>query len=330
MKIIKYLFTISLLAMLVQTPVCAEVVDDDDISVEEKIASVGFGKFFVSDPQKDIENIFRKIDTYTAKKDIKKIRQYYSDDFVNNDGFDIDTYMKSVKNTFTTYENNKIQSNIQSITVSDDFAVAHIIENGEAETGNLSAGVEGKGLVLARSDIFYYLKREGKDWKITSANIMDENCAILFGAAKNVFFSLNVPTQVKADSQYTASLSYAPLRDVFYMASITKEPIIYPLPLSHESFKNVRGDGILERIFTANNDNYNEYVVSYIGMSKPNALSEQKIGIQLVGTAFVVRRVNVFKPMPQKLPSAKKNMFKKSDDTIVPMPIEIQESGAEE
>lgn len=326
-KIIKTLFVVCLLSVFVQAPVLADYADDDDISVDEKIASVGFGKFFVSDSQKEIENVFKKVDTYTEKKDLKRLRRYFSDDFINNDGYDIDAYMKSLKNSFTTYENNKVHTEIKNITVSDDFAVAHVVENGEAETVKIESGIEGKGLVLVRTDIFYYLKREGREWKISSATVMDENCSILFGAAKNVFFSLNVPTQVKSGSQYTASLSYAPLKDIFYMASITSEPILSSPPYSGEAFKNVKHDGILERIMTANTDGYNEYVISYVGMSKVNRVAEQKIGLQLVGTAFIVRRVNVFKPMPQKLPSSKKIIFKKNDDSVILAPTLNEKSG---
>lgn len=293
----------------------------DEASINEKIASIGFGKIFVSDPQKEIENLFKKLDAYTIKKDLKNIRLCFSDDFVNNDGYDIDTYMKSVKNGFSSYNNRSVTTKILNIAVNDDYAVVHVCENGEAETLKPCAQVEGNGLVIATADVYYYLKRDGRKWKIISANVIDENCSILYGAAKNVYFSLNVPTQVKSGSEYTASLSLAPMKDVIVMASLSKEPIVYPMPFSQEVFKTVKGDGILERIFTANSDNYNEYSIASIGMTKASMVSETDIDLRLIGTAYVVRRVNIFKPMPQKLSNGKKNILNRNEDNNISVPV---------
>ena len=102
-KLKKKLF--SLLAMTVvftafaQQPILAD--ETDEVSVDDRIAAVGFGKVFSSDPQKEILNIFKKLDTYTEKQDLKKLKLLYSEDYINNDGYDIDTYMKSVKNGFS-------------------------------------------------------------------------------------------------------------------------------------------------------------------------------------------------------------------------------------
>ncbi|MCR5261326.1 MAG: hypothetical protein K6C94_05755 [Candidatus Gastranaerophilales bacterium] len=280
---------------------------DDDVSVDERIAAVGFGKMFTSDPQKDITNLFGKLDSYNEKKDFKKIRDFYSDDFINNDGFDIDVYMKSVKSALDTYVNSQVKTTINSISVNDNYAVVNVTESGEAEITKAVNGIEGNGLVIASANVFYYLHKQGRKWKIVSANVMDETCSILYGSAKNVYFSLNVPQQVKSGSEYTASLSFAPMKDVMVSASITKEPIIFPLPIaSGEIFKTVSGDGMLERIFSANTNNYNEYVISTIGISKPKMLTPTDFNLELSGTAFVLRRVNVFTPKSQK-PVSKKN-----------------------
>lgn len=302
---------------MIPVSVCASQAEVlDEAAINEKIASIGFGKMFVSDPKKDIENLFKKLDTYTIKKDVKNIRSCFSDDFVNNDGYDIDVYMKSVKNGFESYNNRVITTKILSISVNDDYAVAHVNEHEESETAKPVSNIEGNGLVIASADVYYYLKKNGRKWQITSANVIDENCSILYGSAKNVYFSLNIPNQVKAGSEYTASLSFAPIKDVFVMASISQEPAIYPMPFSQEMFKTVKGDGLLERIFKANSDNYNEYVIASIGMTKANVVSESDINLRLVGSAYVIRRVNVFKPMPQKVQNPKKNTIKKTDTNV--------------
>lgn len=284
---------------------------EDEATINERIASVGFGKFFTADPQKEITNLFKKLDSYNEKSDIKKTKMLYSEDFVNNDGFDKTMYMKAVKSGYTSYENKKVTTKINSISVNDSYAVVHVTENGEAETVKPSDDIGDKGQIIASADVYYYLQKINKKWQITSANVVDENFSILYGYAKNVYFALNVPNQIKANSEYTATLSFAPMKDVLVSASINHEPIIYPTPTTSKAFKTVNSDGVLERIFTANSDNYNEYVIASIGLSRPKMVAQNSYNIQLEGTAFVIRRVNVFKPITPKIP--KKNSEKEKE-----------------
>ncbi|MBQ2644912.1 nuclear transport factor 2 family protein [bacterium] len=298
-KYFKNLFIIFI--MFCTTSSISFSVEEDSVSIDEKIASVGFGKIFASEPQKEITNLFKKIDYYTEKQDLKKIREFYSDDFVNNDGFDIDTYMKSVKAGASIYCNIKIESKINSVSVNGNYAVVHVTENAEAETVKPTEGIDGSGLVIASADIYYYLQNNGRKWKIVSANVIDENHSILYGYAKNIYFSLNTPTQVKSNTEYTSSLTFAPIKDILVSASLASQPIVNPLPLIREPFKTVKNDGVLERIFTANTDGYNEYTIASICIAQPQMVSQENINFKINGAAFVIRRVNVFKPLPQKI-----------------------------
>ncbi len=285
----------------------------DDNSVNEKIASIGFGKFFVSDAKKDIENIFKKIDEYTIKKDFKNISSYISDDFISNDGFDADTFLKSLKNTLSFENILSSNSNILNICVNDDFAIVHVNEHTEAET-KPCAQIEGNGLVIADVDVYYYLKRNARKWKIISANVIDEKCSILYGEAKNINFCLNVPTQVKAGCEYTASLSFTSPKGKLILASLSKVPILYPTPVTKEVFKPVKRNEKLERIFKTNTNGYNEDVIASIGLSTASLVSETDINLHLVGIAHVSRRVNIFKPLPQKHFTQKNNDIETCDN----------------
>lgn len=289
--------------------------NDDEISIDERIASIGIGKLFTADPQKEITNLFKKIDLYNEKSDFKKIKTFYSEDFINNDGFDANTFLKSMKTGFSLYENKKMNTKINSISVNDNYAVVHVSENGEADTIDLSQDIKEKGHVLASADVYYFLQKNNKKWQIVSANVIDENFTVLYGFAKNVYFALNVPRQIKAGAEYTASLSFAPMKDVLVSASIEHKPIIFPVAKTVNSFKTVNSDGVLERIFVANSNNYNEYVIATIGLSRPKMITPENFNIELTGTAFVLRRVNVFKPLPQKQPVEKtKSHYKKSNE----------------
>lgn len=300
-------FFVILLSCAVQ-PVAAD--EAEDVSVDDRIAAVGFGKVFSSDPQREILGIFKKLDSYTEKQDFKKLKLLYSDDFVNNDGYDVETYFKSVKNGFSSYKVKNLFTKVNNIAINDDYAVVHVTETGEAETLKPVDGIAGNGLIISTADIYYYLKRKGGKWKIASANIMDETCSILYGTAKSVYFSINVPSQVKSGSEYTISLAFAPLKEVFVAASLFSSPIIYPMNLPKTDFKAIKGDGVLERLVTANSDNYNEYAVATIGMTSPKLIANNQYELDTTGSAIVMRRVNVFKPMPQKI------LKKKTDKSL--------------
>lgn len=313
LKLKKKLFSLLAITVILtafaQQPIRAD--ETDELSVEDRIAAVGFGKVFSSDPQKEILNIFKKLDSYSEKQDLKKLKLLYSDDFVNNDGYDIDTYLKSVKNGFSSYKVKNLFTKVNNIAINDDYAVVHVTETGEAETLKPVEGISGNGLIISTADVYYYLKRENGKWKIASSNIMDETCSILYGSAKSVYFSINVPSQVKSGSEYTISLAFAPLKEVFVAASLFSSPIIYPMNLPKTDFKAIKGDGVLERLVTANSDDYNEYAVATIGMTSPKLITDNQYELETTGSAIVMRRVNVFRPMPQKI--SKKHVEKKID-----------------
>lgn len=294
----------SILAIMTVLTVFTQPLKAEELSkkaIEDRIAAVGFGKVFSSDPQKEIISLFKKLDTYSEKQDLKKIKQLFSDDFVNNDGYDIDTYIKSVKNGFSSYTVSNAYTKINNISINDDYAIVLVTETSKAETAKPIEGIGGNGLIISSADIYYHLKKQNGKWQISSANIIDETCSILYGAAKSVYFSINVPTMVKSGSEYTISLSFAPIKETFVAASLFSSQIIYPMNLPQTDFKAIKNDGILERLVTANSDNYNEYAVATIGMTSPKLIAGNEYGLETTGSAIVLRRVNVIKPLPQKI-----------------------------
>ena len=51
-------------------------------------------------------------------------------------------------------------------------------------------------------------------------------------------------------------------------------------------------DNILERLFTSNSENANEYVVASIGLTKAS-VSNTNINLSLTGFGYAIKRVNV-------------------------------------
>ena len=76
LKLKKKLFSLLAITVILtafaQQPIRADEIDG--VSVEDRIAAVGFGKVFSSDPQKEILNIFKKLDSYSEKQDLKKLK----------------------------------------------------------------------------------------------------------------------------------------------------------------------------------------------------------------------------------------------------------------
>ena len=52
-------------------------------------------------------------------------------------------------------------------------------------------------------------------------------------------------------------------------------------------------DNILERIFTSNTDNVNEYAVASIGITRAENYTDNQIRIYMGGLAFIMTRINI-------------------------------------
>ncbi len=61
---------------------------------------------------------------------------------------------------------------------------------------------------------------------------------------------------------------------------------------TQEVFRALPEDNILERLFTSNDDNFNEYIVASIGLTK-TAVDDMSVKLSLTGFGYVIKRVNV-------------------------------------
>jgi len=266
----------------------------DESSVSEKLSSIGFGKSSNKDVKTEIVEFFGELDKCSDSANMHKLKSFFSKDFINNDGFDYSLYMKSVKDGAKLITNRKSKTEISDIEVFENYVIVHAVEYGEAETLKESDDKLGKGIIIIKADVYYTLQKEGRNWKILSANVVDEICKMLFGEAKNIYFFLNTPMGVKEDAEYTATLSFQLPSGCVAMSSISSEPIIYPVPQNRDVFKAVNKEGVLERIFRANTANHNEYAIASVGITKPELISEGTVNVRLVGTAYILKRVNVY------------------------------------
>ena len=98
---------------------------------------------------------------------------------------------------------------------------------------------------------------------------------------------------VGAGESYSSTLSINNLpRQALVMGAITQSPAVFPLKEDEESYR-VLEDVELERIFTANKDNINEYNIASIGITRGQPIPDGAVKLYMSGLAFMMTRVNV-------------------------------------
>ncbi|MDD3237740.1 MAG: hypothetical protein PHV37_06540 [Candidatus Gastranaerophilales bacterium] len=264
----------------------------DDVTME-RISRIGFVKMFNQDPKAEIDDFFQKHTKYSTNKKLQRLQEMYADSFVNADGFDKKTYFDMVEKTWELYPVMNYSYSIKDIILDGDYAIVQLKENAQGEAKDSFENINEKGIVESESYTFYYLQKISKDWKILSSTIISETTALKYGDAKNANVTISAPPQVKAGECYTASLNLVAPKDTMVLASISTEPIVFPQKQPQDVFRNVKKDGILERVFNANTDGYNEYAIASVGITKPTIKPGKDIKIDISGMAFVMSRINV-------------------------------------
>ncbi len=290
----KHLLTGILLLAITGMNIAPVIADEAaDALIQDKICKIGFNKMFAQDPKKDITELFEKHTKYANKHDYEKMENLYSDGYINSDGFDRSTYFSMIRRTWDIYPKISYTTEIRDITISGNYAVVKMCEKAIGEAKDSVANMKETGILTSDSFSYYYLQKFGNDWKITSQNTLEELTTLKYGDTKSTNIVLTAPNQVPAGEEYTVSLTTDVPSQSFILASITNEPIIYPQKSPQDIFRNIKKDGVLERVFKANKENHNEFATASIGITKAAILDPKNINIQITGMAFVMSRVNV-------------------------------------
>lgn len=226
---------------------------------------------------------------YANKCNYEKFIATYADNYQNADGFNLETYANLVKDIWNTYDKIKYGIKIKNITLDGDNAIAEVTETSKA---NLFASKNLPGELNSTAESIYYLKKTDKGWKVSADTVLDETTTMLYGDACNLDIKLTVPTQIQADTEYTASLEFNPPEGALAIASLASDKVEYPQKPTKEVFRPLPEDHILERLFTSNNDKVNEYIVASIGLTKTD-ICDLSIKLSLTGFGYVIKRVNV-------------------------------------
>ena len=247
------------------------------------------GDFFNKDARA-IRKVLKSQVKYANKNDFEKFIATYDVNYKNADGFDLEVYSSLVKNLWDVYDNIKYGLEIKNVKIDGSKAVAELVETSYAEI-SMSPAYEGE--LKSEAESIYYLEKDklGR-WKVVSDAVIDETTYMLYGDAKDLDIKLFVPIEIAPNTDYTATLEFTPPEGTIAVASIASDKVEYPQKQTEEVFRSLPEDNILERIFTSNDDNANEYVIASIGLSK-TSMVDKNIYVSLTGFGYAIRRVNV-------------------------------------
>jgi len=268
----------------------AKVIKNDISEYKQLLEKIGFNNAFSKKtPKNQVKDVINKMLSYSNSYDVHLLKSLYADTYVSADGFDKEVYFDLVEKTWKTYPTIKYELLIKDISVTGNNAVVQAIE---ACTSTALAENQA-GYLYGYTTSVYYLEKRGNDWKIISDSIIDEKTMLMFGDAMFAGVELSTPQQVPSNSEYTAILKILPPKDTTIIASIGQEEIAYPQKSAEEVYRKLPEDGILERVFTSNKNNVNEYTVASIGVTKTKLLNETELNVTITGVGYIMSRVNV-------------------------------------
>lgn len=247
------------------------------------------GFWFDNSDEHAVKRLINSQVRYANNNNLKKLISTYDKDYVNGDGFDLQVYSKLIKDIWDTYKNVEYDIEIKKISIENDNAVAEVIEKSHADV--ITSHVIN-GELNSVSNSVYYLKKVENKWKVVSDKVLDETTTLLYGDAANLDIKLTVPNEIAADTEYSAILEFDPPENSIAIASLASDKVEYPQKQTQEVFRALPEDNVLERLFTSNTDQLNEYIVASIGLTK-TAVDDLSVKLSLTGFGYVIKRVNV-------------------------------------
>ncbi len=238
---------------------------------------------------REIKSLLNSQVRYANRTNFDKFIATYDKDYKNADGFNLETYATLVKDIWRTYDKIKYDIKIKDIAVNNNCATVKVEEYSYAD---IPVSEKMDGVLKSEADSIYYLKKIDGEWKVSSDSVITENTSMLYGDAIGLDIKLVAPTEIPANTEYTASLEFTPPEDTIAIASIASDKVEYPQKQAKEVFRKLPEDNILERIFISNSDNVNEYIVASIGLTKAD-ISDLSIKLSLTGFGYQITRVNV-------------------------------------
>ena len=261
--------------------------------------------FSINAENKDVNNIteVQKVNELldTLENDwnshnIDRLIKYYSDDFVNGDGLDINSIKNLTVELWEAYPDIKTKSQERTVRVFGEYATVESTDIFEGNSSMIREEVGANGVLKAVSVGQVFLKKFGSVWKVTSDKTIFERVNIGYALGSELIeqnkIRLTAPEQIAGGQQYTARLDFELPTDIKPVAAISKEVLVYPQIAAEDKFRLIN-EPKLERLIPSNRGGKNELVTATIGLTG-GALKPK-----LLGLAFLTRRVNVIPVLDQ-------------------------------
>ncbi len=246
-----------------------------------------------SEEIKSITSVVEELVTASNVHDLEGVLKHYSPDFISGDNLSLEQIRHLIEETWTVYPDIQYETKTLEIRVNGDWATVESLDKATAPVVNKGGIISEAGTLNSNSRGMIYLRRIGNSWEITSDYTLYEQAVILYGEAQNLNVSLSVPDQVFAGESFTAKVDVALPAGLVAIASISKDPLIYPQLKPKDKFRSMStNNNLLERVFEANGTNNNEIVTATIGLTRVENRGERPT-VQFKGVATVVKRVNV-------------------------------------
>ena len=245
-----------------------------------------------------ITNLLREVLAASNKHDISGVMSHYAVNYLSGDHLNLQQIKQMIVETWKLYPDITYDSKVVSIRVTGDWSTVETLDTAHATAmpdGTLSGpNKTRKGTLDSQSRGLLYLKRSGNHWEIVADQTLYEQAAILYGDVKNLQMLLSAPDTVISDQSYTAKLTVKVPPSKLVIASIAKDPLVYPQRTPQEKFRSLSDeDTVLERVLQANKDNLNEMITVTVGLTEISQDQDERPNIRLQGVATLVKRVNI-------------------------------------
>ena len=247
-----------------------------------------FNLHLFNNDTREVKSLLNSQVRYANRNNFKKFINTYDKNYVNSDGFNLETYSNIVKDVWQSYDKIKYGIKIKNIEIKDDCAIVSLDETSSAIIPDKNMN----GVLRSEADSVYHLKKVDGKWKVTYDAVNSENTSMLYGDARDLDIKLTAPHEIEAGVEYTASLEFTPPENSIAIASIASDKVEYPQKQAKEVFRKLPDDNILERLFISNTDNVNEYIIASIGITKAD-INDLSIKLSLTGYGYQITRVNV-------------------------------------
>ena len=191
----------------------------------------------------------------------------------------------------SSYKEVLYTTEIEKIEVDGNTAVVVAKEIATGETAKVLEKINDTGSINSEIRFVDYMKKDGNKWKISATEVVFEKVVLAYGEAKSLPLDISAPNCVPASSEYDVILKTSVPENMFIVASISNDKIIFPQEKTTDVFRTVKKDE-LARILKANKTNNNEYATASIALTRAK-VEPSTVVLNMTGMAFAMKRVNV-------------------------------------